>query len=217
MRTTYHWSGKWRRHRGVIAIANSSRIDADQTRRLTQGRESDFNFQIPPGVGDQTTFFMSEPGIDALPTSPFVEQSIMEAVAAEARDPEGDVTIGNLDVNVDGADDHSDLEEDIEVEVTEAEPPQTKSKVKARRKMKRISRHGIEYPSLPPSFVKRIAQTALQTSGLSNPRISADTLAALTQASEWFFEQLGDDLGAYADHAKRKTIEESDVATLMRR
>uniref|UniRef100_A0A0B7K2R4 CENP-T/Histone H4 histone fold domain-containing protein n=1 Tax=Bionectria ochroleuca TaxID=29856 RepID=A0A0B7K2R4_BIOOC len=85
------------------------------------------------------------------------------------------------------------------------------------KKRKRISRHGIEYPSLPSTFVKRVAQNALQNSGLSNTRISADTLAALEQASDWFFEQLGDDLEAYASHAKRKTIEESDVVTLMRR
>lgn len=91
--------------------------------------------------------------------------------------------------------------------------PQTKRKKPSRR----ISKYGIEYPPLPPSFVKRVAQTALHSSGLSNPRVSTDTLVALTQASEWFFEQLGDDLGAYANHAHRKVIDERDVATLMRR
>jgi histone H3/H4 len=65
--------------------------------------------------------------------------------------------------------------------------------------------------------VKRLAQTFAQTSGIRNPKISPDTLAAITQASEWFFEQLGDDLGAYAHHAGRKTIDDSDVTTLMRR
>lgn len=106
-----------------------------------------------------------------------------------------------------------------EVTVTEADAPQETSRREAMpaRKKSRISRHGIEYPSLPPAFVKRVAQTALQTSGISNPRVSADTLTALTQASEWFFEQLGDDLGAYARHAKRKTVEEADMVTLMRR
>ncbi|KAK2594672.1 hypothetical protein QQS21_007648 [Conoideocrella luteorostrata] len=86
-----------------------------------------------------------------------------------------------------------------------------------KKRQRRISKYGIEYPPLPPSFVKRVAQTALHSSGLSNPRVSTDTVTALTQASEWFFEQLGDDLGAYANHAARKIIEESDVATLMRR
>ncbi|XWW94109.1 hypothetical protein V2A60_002051 [Cordyceps javanica] len=88
---------------------------------------------------------------------------------------------------------------------------------KPKKKQKRISRHGAEYPPLPPAFVRRVAHRAVQTSGLSNHRISSDVLAALTQASEWFFEQLGDDLGAYADHAKRTVIEESDVLTLMKR
>ncbi|EGX89992.1 Histone-fold domain containing protein [Cordyceps militaris CM01] len=88
---------------------------------------------------------------------------------------------------------------------------------KSKKKQKRISRHGAEYPPLPPAFVRRVAHRAVQTSGLSNHRITSDVLAALTQASEWFFEQLGDDLGAYADHAKRTVIEESDVLTLMKR
>ena len=184
---------------------------------MTIGRESDFNFQVPAGVGDQTTFLMSEPGDDLAPTSPLVENSFAEAMAADAQEPVGDVTAGDYGFEDGGVDDHSDLEGDVDIEATELEPTKAKSVSKARKKQKKISRHGIEYPSLPPSFVKRVAQTALQTSGLSNSRISPDTLTALTQASEWFFEQLGDDLGAYADHAKRKTIEESDVVTLMKR
>jgi histone H3/H4 len=108
------------------------------------------------------------------------------------------------------------VEEDEPMEPSSAAKP-TREGLKPKKRQKRISKHGIEYPALPPTFVKRVAQTALQSSGLSNPRVSADTLTALTQASEWFFEQLGDDLGAYANHAKRKTVEESDVATLMRR
>lgn len=77
---------------------------------------------------------------------------------------------------------------------------------------KKISKYGIEYPSLPPGVVKRVAQ---RFAGKS--KISPDTLSALMQASDWFFEQLGDDLSAYAKHAGRKTIEESDMLTLMRR
>lgn len=105
----------------------------------------------------------------------------------------------------------------VTADLTRLQSEPSRQGPKARKQKKRISRHGVEYPPLPPSFVKRVAQTALQSSGLSNPRVSADTLTALTQASEWFFEQLGDDLGAYASHAKRKTVEESDVVTLMRR
>lgn len=87
----------------------------------------------------------------------------------------------------------------------------------SKKKVKKLSQLGAEYPPLPPNFVKRVAQRALQNSSLNNPRISADVVTALTQASDWFFEQLGDDLGAYAEHAGRDVIDEADVITLMRR
>lgn len=98
--------------------------------------------------------------------------------------------------------------------ITEVVGQMTKSSKSNRFKKpgKKISQHGIEYPSLPPGVVKRVAQ---RFAGKS--KISPDTLAALVQASDWFFEQLGDDLSAYAKHAGRKTIEESDMLTLMRR
>lgn len=86
-----------------------------------------------------------------------------------------------------------------------------------RKKVKKLSQLGAEYPPLPPNFVKRVAQRALQNSSLNNPRISADVVTALTQASDWFFEQMGDDLGAYAEHAGRDAIDDADVITLMRR
>ncbi|TWU74631.1 hypothetical protein ED733_002506 [Metarhizium rileyi] len=108
------------------------------------------------------------------------------------------------------------VDEEEPIEPSSAAKPQ-RERSKPKKRQRRVSKHGIEYPALPPTFVKRVAQTALHSSGLSNPRVSADTLTALTQASEWFFEQLGDDLGAYANHAKRKVIEEGDMATLMRR
>ncbi|KAG6002487.1 hypothetical protein E4U21_003015 [Claviceps maximensis] len=114
--------------------------------------------------------------------------------------------------------DNQQAEIDEESDVVQPSSAKSRQRTKPPKKIqRRISKFGIEYPPLPPSFVKRVAQTALHSSGLSNPRVSTDTLTALTQASEWFFEQLGDDLGAYANHAQRKMIEESDVATLMKR
>lgn len=218
-----------------------ARLDVDPTRQTVLGRESDFNFDIPLDVGEQTTFVMSEPREDAATTPPAEERSVVEADALEAQDGvAGDVYGGSDDYDMPGFDDHSDLEDDVQEQTQEQAQEQTQgldldepiedatiSKAfsqqptrkgnKVLKKRKKISRHGIEYPSLPASFVKRVSQTALQSSGLSNARISPDTLEALVQVSEWFFEQLGDDLGAYASHAKRKTIEESDVITLMRR
>ena len=86
-----------------------------------------------------------------------------------------------------------------------------------RKKKVKVSKHGIQYPSLPAGVVKKLATTYARTSGNSKAKISKDTLDAIMQASDWFFEQVSDDLGAYAKHAGRKTIEESDVITLMKR
>lgn len=91
------------------------------------------------------------------------------------------------------------------------------SVTKYKKKIKKLSQNGTEYPPLPPAFVKRVAQTALQSSGLSNTRVPGDVVTALTQASDWFFEQVADDLAAYAEHAGRESIDERDVMALMRR
>lgn len=172
--------------------------------------------QLPAGLDDQTTFLLSEPPAETEggpgADSSVADYSLGEVVAEEGRQHRW------LDVSL--AQDHDiDMAEgdDDAADLITTQGKLSRRTSKPRKSQKRISRHGIEYPPLPPSFVKRVAQTALQSSGLSNPRVSADTLTALTQASEWFFEQLGDDLGAYANHAKRKTVEESDVVTLMRR
>lgn len=228
------------------------RVDND-TRRITMGRDSDFDFELPSGMADQTaTFMMSEPAADMQPTSP-VEEGRRAANAADEptgnitfipEDPSTMVDMGDYDnyETMDNAtfadagpaerDESPDVGVDVgvvdvgyddEADQTMAdttimeEPTPRRGRPKAAKKVKRMSRHGMPYPPLPNPFVKRVAHRALQSSGLSNTRLSTDVVTALTQASEWFFEQLGDDLGAYADHAKRKTIEESDVITLMRR
>jgi histone H3/H4 len=78
------------------------------------------------------------------------------------------------------------------------------------------SKLGNEYPSLPPSVIKRLAGTYARTCG-GNGRLNKDAVLALSQASDWFFEQISDDLATYSTHAHRKTIEEADVITLMKR
>jgi len=87
----------------------------------------------------------------------------------------------------------------------------------ARKKRMKISKHGIQYPSLPAGVVKKLATSYARMGGNSKAKISKDTLDAIMQASDWFFEQVSDDLGAYAKHAGRKTIDESDIVTLMAR
>lgn len=197
---------------GLVPLTRATNsIHVDAARPTTHlGRESDFDLQLPSGLDDQTTFLLSEPLAEDDDDAPITGRSSDEVEAdappdwpaeAPADEDDGDTA------------DEAGATRDSTAPLAETarRPPGP------RGGRKRVSAHGIEYPPLPPSFVKRVAQTALQSSGLSNARLSPDTLAALTQASEWFFEQLGDDLGAYARHAKRKTVEESDVVTLMRR
>ncbi|KAL1987755.1 hypothetical protein VTN96DRAFT_2595 [Rasamsonia emersonii] len=85
------------------------------------------------------------------------------------------------------------------------------------RKQKKLSRHGIPVPNLPSGVVKRLAMRFARTGSGAKTKISKEALAAIEQASEWFFEQASEDLATYAKHAGRKTIDESDVMTLMRR
>jgi histone H3/H4 len=86
-----------------------------------------------------------------------------------------------------------------------------------RKKKLKVSKYGIQYPSLPAGVVKKLATTFARTAGNSKAKINKETLEAIMQASDWFFEQVSDDLGAYAQHAGRKTIDESDIVTLMAR
>lgn len=99
--------------------------------------------------------------------------------------------------------------QDIESSILPAPRTVKKKKVK-------ISKHGIQYPSLPAGVVKKLATQFARTSG-SKTKISKDTLDSILQASDWFFEQVSDDLGAYSQHAGRKTIDDSDIVTLMKR
>lgn len=96
------------------------------------------------------------------------------------------------------------------------ERPELNKGVRKQRKALNISRYGHEYPSLPVATVKKLATGFARSQG-SNAKLSKDTLATIMQATDWFFEQVSEDLASYAQHAGRKMIEESDVVTLMKR
>ncbi|RWA14169.1 hypothetical protein EKO27_g904 [Xylaria grammica] len=207
------------------------RLDADEARRQTIGGDSVFGAIEIPDLGNESTFVM------APAQSPVRDPTITGGLAGlgsdngplyEVDDDDDDVNepmdMPDFDIedepdNVaedtaeDTAEDHiSTIEETAQLRTA----PLSRDRVIKRKKGKRISRHGIEYPSLPPNVVKRLATTFAKTAG-SKGKISPDTLDAIMQATDWFFEQLGDDLSAYAQHAGRKTIDESDMITLMRR
>ncbi|OOQ90706.1 hypothetical protein PEBR_03318 [Penicillium brasilianum] len=84
-------------------------------------------------------------------------------------------------------------------------------------KQKKLSRHGIPVPNLPAGVVKKLASQFARTGAGSKAKINKAALAAIEQASSWYFEQVSQDLAAYSKHAGRKTIDESDVTTLMKR
>lgn len=81
-----------------------------------------------------------------------------------------------------------------------------------------MSKHGITYSSLPALAVRKIV-SKFQNLHIKGQKafIKEDKLQAVLQSSNRFFEQLGYDLRAYAQHAKRRKIEESDVIAVMKR
>ncbi|CCU77572.1 hypothetical protein BGHDH14_bgh01339 [Blumeria hordei DH14] len=89
--------------------------------------------------------------------------------------------------------------------------------IRRKEKNLRVSKYGIPYPSLPARVVKQLASNFARTSGNGKRKINKETLEAIMQATDWFFEQVADDLRAYANHAGRKTINDSDVIALMHR
>lgn len=90
-----------------------------------------------------------------------------------------------------------------------------KTKARALKRAKKVlplSRHGHPVPHFPRATIKKMAQNFAAGASISN-----ETLNALVAASEAFFEQVSDDLAAYAGHAGRKTIEDVDVVQLLKR
>ncbi|KIV86625.1 hypothetical protein PV11_02225 [Exophiala sideris] len=95
---------------------------------------------------------------------------------------------------------------------------QVETSSQPRRKKLKMTRHGTTVPSLPRSLIKRVAIDAQARLGNRKPKLGQEHMQALEQATEWFFEQIGEDLEAYSNHARRKKrIDRSDVHVLMRR
>jgi histone H3/H4 len=104
---------------------------------------------------------------------------------------------------------------------TSPQPPHDLSSAvppRPRRKKLKMTRHGDLIPSLPSSFIKRVALEAQTRLGNRRPQFSKDHIKALEQATEWFFEQVGEDLAVYSEHARRKRrIDQRDALLLLRR
>ncbi|KAG0313084.1 hypothetical protein BGZ99_009088 [Dissophora globulifera] len=81
----------------------------------------------------------------------------------------------------------------------------------APKKTVRLSAAGIPVPALPTSLQKQLVHT------FSRSRISQEAMAVILEGTHLFFEQASSDLAAYAQHAGRRTIDETDVECLMQR
>ncbi|KAB5562903.1 centromere kinetochore component CENP-T-domain-containing protein [Coniochaeta sp. 2T2.1] len=210
-------------------------VMADE-RRMT-GRESDFGLVVPTGRDESTVFLDAgvaeeeEAEDEEVTPQPEVEDEPMAVdepfgVAEESHVHFADDTTGGHEEDEQQQyEDDTRLDEEVEEEAEQftmevdsaaARRAAAAGKVKKKKETRKTSKYGIVYPQLPPAVVKRLAQTFAKTSGVKG-KISPDTMAAIQQASEWFFESTGDCLGEYAKHAGRKTIDESDVLLLMRR
>jgi histone H3/H4 len=96
------------------------------------------------------------------------------------------------------------------------DPASMQKRMGTRRKELKLSKIGLDYPTFPAAPVKKLALSFMKSQG-SKAQLNKDALAALVQTTDDFFEQIGIDLAAYAQHAGRRMIEESDVLALMRR
>ncbi|KAF3353123.1 hypothetical protein VD0002_g238 [Verticillium dahliae] len=209
--------------------ATLERID-EERRETLGGRPSDFGFAIPQDADPDASTFIMGLGPQSSPTRPVdvapdeievdlgpvmeedpsaLMEATFDALASDANqpDPFGEAS-GDETLN----------EELPDAEVTaHSEIDSKQRKPRAGKAGWKRSKHGHSYPPFPSTVVKRVAEQFARTSGISNPRIGKDTLAALQQATDWFFEQVSEDLGAYAAHAGRRTINESDMELVMKR
>ena len=106
-----------------------------------------------------------------------------------------------------------------EQSVLDVRPAKSNATTKAGRrapKLMKKSRDGMSYPSFPAGITKKIASTFARPLG-NKSSIEKETLDAIIEATDQYFEQLSNDLGVFANHARRKKIDESDVIAVMRR
>ena len=186
-----------------------------------QSRFSDA--RAPELIGDEhdPTFLFALPEVQE--ERPLIEDS---PIADDGEDNEPRAS-SDSELEDEGPQDYSDNEApatvdnysatDTTLAIAPNTEPAAKSKKAPRRREIKVSRHGTEYPSLPSGVIKRVASSSARGHGGSGAKINRETLSALSQATDWFFEQISEDLASYSEHAGRKTIDETDVVTLMRR
>lgn len=93
----------------------------------------------------------------------------------------------------------------------------TASSTRPRKRLK-VNQRGNMVPALPSSLIKRIVNDSQQKANKRKVALGKEHMQALEQATEWYFEQVGEDLEAFSSHGRRKKrIDDDDVLLLMRR
>lgn len=209
-----------------------------------RSRASDINLPAGADLDDEPTFRFTMPQRSRDPSILLPQLDDEEDEDAEGEDEDEGAVVAadepaDAVLGVDGeeadyeTDPDADLDQEMEVEEDEqvsaphlrqssirrslSPAANPKKQSQARRKSLQISRYGTAYPSLPSSVVKRLATSFARLHSGPATKLGKDTLDAISQASDWFFEQVGEDLASYAEHAGRKTIEDADVVALMSR
>ncbi|EKG11588.1 hypothetical protein MPH_11081 [Macrophomina phaseolina MS6] len=204
-----------------------------------RSRLSDINIPAGGNLDEEPTFRFTMPTRSRDPSILVTGQDDDDDDDDVDKNEVGDVlgeeaTAAPVEDDEEEADYETDPEAELgqEMEVDEAQAPnlrrpsiprsvspavQSKKQAQAHRQSLKLSRYGTPYPSLPSSVVKRLATSFARLHSGPMTKLGKDTLDAISQASDWFFEQVGQDLASYAEHAGRKTIEEADVVALMSR
>ncbi len=152
------------------------------------------------------------------PGSPLDIEEVTFQLAAETPQPNVEA-MGGVEAEGSGAEDDVGVEEQDDVSEL-SESPQDIESHPGRdrpRKIQKVSRYGTRFPSIPSTTMKSLATRFARSTGRTRSKLNKECMNAIEQASDWFFEQIGDDLRTYSDHAGRKTIDETDVVALMRR
>ncbi|KAF2427589.1 hypothetical protein EJ08DRAFT_662885 [Tothia fuscella] len=206
------------RNQEVLAKAHNSGETGELRAFIDSRRQSE-----PSGVFDTGR----SPGTDGEPTFVFTipeRRRTPLPQPTEQQDDYPDQEQDDADVGAQPNEDWSDVEEATTQNLRRDSTPvaddgrrtATKKGATRVRKELKVSKYGIQYPSMPPTVIKRLASTFSRSYGGSG-KLNKETLESISQASDWFFEQVSEDLSSYADHAGRKTIEEADVVALMKR
>ncbi|KFW05920.1 Centromere protein T, partial [Eurypyga helias] len=87
------------------------------------------------------------------------------------------------------------------------QPPRAKPVPKSSGAPRRNTRE----PEIASSLIKNIFSHYVKMP------VTRDAFTVIQKCSERYFKQLSNDLEAYSNHARRKTVEKADLEVLMRR